>query len=141
MGMLAELGDFLETAGVVAAQSGSTEPRLFLGSIADTPDQALCIYEYPGGAPEYVQNSFAPIAERAQIQVVARALDYDDARNLAAAAWTALSALTNATLGITRYRSVRPNGSPAFMKRDTNDRVLIFFNASVDKEVSVAILS
>lgn len=142
-GLLSELGNFLETAAV-ATEGGvgiPADPALYLGSMADSPDTALCIYAYPGGAPEYVQESFGPSREKPQIQVVARAIRYEDADELITAAWNALSPVTNASLGITKYLSVRPNGSPAFMKRDTNDRVLMFFNASVDKEVSIAVLS
>lgn len=142
-GLLSELGDFLEIAAVATDGGVGTpaDPALYLGSISDTPDTALCVYAYPGGAPEYIQNSFGPSREKPQIQVVARAIRYEDADDLITAAWNALAPLTNATLGLTKYLSVRPNGSPAFMKRDTNDRVLMFFNASVDKEVSVAVLS
>jgi hypothetical protein len=141
MGTLTEIGDFLIAAGVVAGDSGDTEPRLYLDHLGDYPNQALCVYGYPGGPPEYVQNSYAPIAEKPQIQIVARALDHDEAEDLAWAAWHALSPITNATLGSTYYRSIRPNASPALMRKDTNDRFLFFFNASVDKEVPVAAAS
>lgn len=140
MSTLTEIGDFLEQAAI-GIQAPNAGYNLFLGQMPDSPDTAIAVYEYPGNAPEYVQNSYAPIAERPQIQVVTRAQTYADAKALADAAWSALSPVTNAILGGTKYRSIRPNSSPAFMKRDTNDRALIFFNASVDKEVSLAAVS
>jgi hypothetical protein len=140
MSTLTELGDFLEAMGV-AVQAPDAAANLFLGSRPDVPDTVLVLYEYPGSDPEYVQNSFFPIAEMPQIQVVARANRYEDASDLAWAAWSALAPVTNATLGTTYYRSIRPNGSPAILMRDTNDRVLLFFNASVEKEVSVGVIS
>jgi hypothetical protein len=104
----------------------------------DEPDTVLVVYEYPGGPPEYVQESFSPIAESPQLQVVSRAARYEDAAALAFAAWRALAVVTNATLSGTKYRSIRPNSSPGIMRRDTNDRMLVFFNATVEKEVTLA---
>jgi len=131
MSTLSELGDLLEGVGI--ATQGTD---LFLGSRPDYPDTCLAIQQYTGGPPEYVQNSFLPVAERVQIQVVARAVRYEDADLLAARAWEALAVITNALLSGTYYRSIRPNNSPAILGRDTNDRILIFFNATVEKELS-----
>lgn len=139
MSVLTELGDHLENLGI-AAQSGAGH-NLFLGSMPDSPDEIIVLYTYPGGKPEYVQDSAGPIAERPQIQAVTRAKTYEAAEALAWRVWSAFSVLTNVTLGATRYRSVRPNGSPALLKRDTDDRVLIFFNSSVDKEVNLVFAS
>jgi hypothetical protein len=136
MSTLSELGDYLAGLGI-----GDLGVDLFLGSRPDAPDTALTLYQYPGGAPEYIQDSFNPSAESPQIQVVARALKYEDADALASAAWVALSPITNTKLGGTYYRSVRPNGSPGTMGRDSNDRVLVFFNVTVEKEVSLEAVS
>lgn len=135
MSVLDELGDFVEAAGV------ATGTELYLGSMPDTPDDLLCIYVYPGNAPEYVQELETPKYEKPQIQVVARAIAYVDAEHRIEAAWSLLSAIHNQTLNGTYYRSVRPNGSPALLRRDTNDRILLFFNASVDKEVTLVTVS
>lgn len=140
MSTLTELGDFLETLGI-GVQAPNPNASLFLGSMPDEPDRVLCLYEYPGGPPEYVQTSTTPVAERVQIQVVARDVKYEDAAYLAALAWSALAVLRNATLGATYYRSITPNHSPATMGRDSNDRPKVFFNATVDKEVSLASVS
>lgn len=136
MSTLSELGDYLEGLGIA-----SSAVDLFLGSRPEKPDKVLVLYQYPGGPPEYVQNYFSPIAEVVQIQVVSRALRYEDAEALIYAAWTALAPITNTTLGGTFYRSVRPNNSPALMARDPSDRVILFFNATVEKEVSLVSVS
>lgn len=130
---MAEIGAFLDGLGI-----GMEGVDMFLGKRPDAPDTALILYEYPGLGPEYVQNSFNPSAEIVQLQVVARAKEYQDAHNLAARAWTALAPVTNATLSGTYYRSIRPNGSPGNMGTDSHDRVLVFFNATIEKEVSLA---
>lgn len=132
MSALSDLGQYLETAGIAVQ-----ETDLFLGSLPDYPDHCLCIYQYSGGMPDYIQDSFTPSVEKPQIQVVARDLRYEVAEALAYQAWMSLAAINNATLSGTRYLNVRPNGSPALMRRDTNDRLLVSFNATVEKEVSV----
>jgi hypothetical protein len=129
MSTLSELGDYLEGKSVSAP--------VFLGSGPDDPDTVLTLYEYPGGPPEYVQESQSPNAETAQIQVVARAVAYDEASALIAQAWAALASVINTTLSGTKYRSIRPNSSPAVMGQDSNGRMLLYFNATVEKEVSL----
>jgi hypothetical protein len=139
MSTLSEIGDFLDGLGV-ASQDGPNK-NLFLGGRSDHPDTVLALYPYPGGAPEYVQNSFSPSTERVQLQVVARAVRYEDADRLISLAWAALAAITNATISGTKYLSIRPNSSPGLMGRDANDRVILFFNATVEKEVSLESVS
>jgi hypothetical protein len=136
MSTLTELGDYIEGLGL-----GTQAVDLFLGSRPDSPDGLIALYQYPAGPPEYVQSSFSPNAETVQIQVVVRSIAYEDADALASSLWSALAIITNATLGSTHYRSVRPNGSPGLMGRDSNDRVLVFFNVTVEKEVSLEAVS
>lgn len=136
MSTLTELGDYVEmhVVGLVQAQT------LFLGSRPDEPNVMVAIYEYPGGVPEYVQEKMLPNAEKPQIQVVARSDsngDYNAADRLIHLVWNALAGIRNTTIGGTKYRSIIPAGSPGIIGRDTNDRVLIAFNATVDKEVSL----
>lgn len=131
MATLDELGAFLEDDDVATVGTD-----LFLAVRPDKPDTCLSLFLYPGGPPEYVQSSYAPNAERVQLQVVARAVHYEDAEALAISAWKVLSVVVNATLSGTHYRSIRPNNSPASMGRDQSDRSLVFFNATVEKEVS-----
>lgn len=135
MSVLDEIGDYLVELGVV------TEDNLFLGSRPDYPDVMVSIQVYPGGPPKYVQDNFLPSTEMVQIQVVARAPRYEDAVVLCERVWIALSPVTNQYLSGVKYQSIRPNNSPAIMARDTNDRMLIFFNASVEKEVAIGLLS
>lgn len=128
MSTLSEIGDYLEVEGVA---------NLFLGSMPDTPDDVVVVYQYPGGPPEYIQESFTPSREKPRIQVVARATRYEDADKAATEVWSILASITNQVLGSTKYLSIRPDDSPAIMGRDTNDRLKVYFNAAVDKEVSL----
>lgn len=132
MSTLADLGDYLEDEGL-----GVLASTLFLGSQPDDPDQILSVAQYPGNPPAYVQDSDTPTRERPQIHVAARAVKFEDADDLAMRAWLALSRVHNTIINSVRYLWVRPNTSPALIRRDTNDRVIVGFNASVEKEVSL----
>lgn len=133
MSLLDDIGDYLDLAGV-----GVVGVTLFLGTQPDTPSECVTVLEYPGNAPEYLQDSTVPAIESPQIQVLARGMSYVAARATCQEAWDVLSTVTNEVLGTTRYLSIRPNGSPAPLGRDNNDRFLIAFNATVRKEPDVS---
>lgn len=139
MSVLTELGDYLVAHGI--GNMTSSPPTLYLGSHPDMPDRLITLTEYPGGPPEYDQGSTFPIAEVVNVQVVTRALRYQDADEDARKVWSALCVITNATLSGTYYRSVRPHSSPGLMGRDSHDRVRIYFNMSIEKEVSDVAIS
>jgi len=130
--LLTELTNYLEAQGV--AKKGN---NLFAGLRPEEPDEVLVLHEYPGMAPEYQNDgqSTGPVRERPQVQVMGRGKDYESVRAMVQAAWVALGKITNVTLSGARYIEVRPSSSPALLGRDSNDRVLIGFNASVIREV------
>lgn len=131
MATLDELALLLEANSV-----GHDGVDLFKATRPETPDVCLTLTEYPGNAPLYVQESPAPKHENVQVQVMARGGDYPQARSLAYSAWAVLSRVTNQTLSGVRYLSIRPSSSPALVGRDGNDRVLVSFNLTVEKEVN-----
>lgn len=139
MSTLTEIGDFLEAHGL-GSQSGP-QPTICLGVRPDMPDTLLSLHTYLGGTPEYVQDSAFPSAERPSVQVIARAARYDDAEALINRAWAALCVVTNARLSGTYYRSIKPNSSPGVLGRDSHERTLMYFNLSVEKEVSSGTIS
>lgn len=122
-------------AHLMAVGYGTVGTSLFKGTRPDDPDDLTCLYEYTGANPEYIQEQSSPVFEKPQLQVLVRSKDYETARRKAAQAWGILAQVHNAILSGVRYRHILPNGSPALLGRDANDRLLIAFNASVDKEV------
>jgi hypothetical protein len=130
--MLDEITTYLESQNVAVFGR-----NLFAGTRPEEPDEVLVVLEYPGMPPEYQNDgsSTGPVREQPQIQVTARGHDYESVRQLIQAAWVALSKVTNQVLTGKRYLSIRPTSSPAAIGRDSNDRVLLSFNASVYKEV------
>lgn len=139
MSTLSEIGDLLATAlGLTQGSAADADGNLFLGVRPDAPSLCLVVYQYPGGDSEFVQNHAAPNAERAQIQVVARgeSNDYESADRLCARAWNVLAPIRNATLSGTKYRSIMAQNR-GLIGVDSNDRPLVAFNATVEKEVSL----
>jgi hypothetical protein len=131
--LLTEVATYLQAEGV--AQMGQT---LFTGMRPETPDECLTIHEYSGQGPEYQNDGShagGPARERPQLQVMGRGKDYESVRAMVQAAWVALARVTNRMLSGVWYQEIRPSSSPALIGRDSNDRVLIGFNASVVKEV------
>lgn len=130
MSVLDEVAIFLQTAGV-----GTIGTDLFKGSRPDEPDDCVTIYEYPGNASEYVQNKPTPNQESVQLQIVGRGKQYEVVRAKVKIAWDAMQ-LVQATLSGVKYRRLHPNASLGLIGRDNNDRVLIGFNATAEKEPS-----
>ena len=132
--LLDEVGAYLEVQGVA-----TLEQDLWLGSRPEEgTDPIIVVAEYPGQAPEYQNDStagFGPVRENPQLQIMGRGEDYQAVRAKVQAAWIALSKVTNQVLSGKRYLSIRPNSSPALIGRDQSDRVLVGFNATVNKEV------
>lgn len=134
MSTLNELGDYLQDEGL-----GTQGSDLFLFSRPDEPDELTCLYQYAGGAPDYVQDSLNPSTENVMVQVVTRAKRPEVAEARCYAVWLALAPVRNQIIGSTHYLSITPTSGPALMNRDSNERSLFYFNASVEKEVSVAV--
>lgn len=132
MSTLDEIGDYLQAQGL-----GTLQTDLFLGERPEQPDDILFVTPYAGDAPAYVQDSRLPILEYPQLQVAVRARAYANAEDRILRAWYALAGVTNAFLGTNRYLSIRPNSSPGLMGRDPQDRVTLYFNVTIEKEVPV----
>jgi len=96
---LEELLVILTSAGV-----GTSNVDMFVGDKAKIPignGPYLSITETGGTDPERVHNQvWPPSAERPNAQVVVRALNYEEARLMARAAWNALGAVRNSTITV-----------------------------------------
>lgn len=139
MSVLEELAQYLEDAGV-----GTVATDIFGNGIPeDDPndpvsDTLLALEETPGLPPSFVHGGDGVDFENPSVQVYARAgeHDYDAAKTLAMAAFTALNKITNETLSGTRYLSVRAVQSPYSIGVDDNGRHIITFSVNCSKDVS-----
>lgn len=121
--LLDDLARLAETEGV--ATYGT---NLFTGSRPDQPDTVLVLTNYQGPANRLHGDKGIPVDERLAVQVMARAVGYDDAAALAEQAYDALQ-FRHATLNSgRRYAWSIAQQYPAPVGRDQNGRVLISFN-------------
>jgi hypothetical protein len=127
---LVDLGVLAEGGGL-----GTVGETIFLGSAPPSPDAILTIFQYPGGSTEYVQESPRPSQVGALIQIVGRGHDYVAVETLVDNAWRLFTSVVNSLINGTKYRKIWPNGMPGLIGRDNNDRVMIGFNATAEREI------
>jgi chloramphenicol 3-O-phosphotransferase len=123
---------------VASACSLTVGTDLFKGMLPPEPDEAACVYEYPGSAPDYVMGSASIDQENPRVQIVFRGErdDYETPRDTAETAYRALAAVANQSLSSTRYLNIEPLQSPFALGPDGNGRHRIAFNCQITKAVS-----
>lgn len=91
-----------------------------------SPDSAVCVIEYAGGAPIRAMgaSTTAPVAEVVRFQVLVREdiQSFEDGRELIEDIYHELDHLADETMGSTRYLYVRALQSPFFLSFDGNGR-------------------
>jgi hypothetical protein len=127
MSMLTDIHAFLSSNGQSA--------NLYIGSLPDSPDVVVGLFQYQGRPPAEVINVAGIRRERPGLQVQVRSAPntYADAEARAYAIYDLLQ-VANATLGSGFYQEVRPLGSPFPLGRDLNRRVVIAANYLVSKD-------
>lgn len=127
MSMLTDVHSYL------TANSQGT--NLYIGSLPDSPDVVVALFQYPGRPPREVLNVAGIRQERPGLQVQVRSAPngYADAEARAYAILRLLS-VANATLGSGFYQEVFPNGSPFPLGRDANRRVVIATNYRTSRD-------
>ena len=91
MGMLEEIGNFLQGQGI-----GIQGTDIFLGDVPqNAPDAAVAIIETSGLAPIYIHGINGPGWNQPSFQIFTRALTYATARSKAEDIFKALAVLTN----------------------------------------------
>jgi hypothetical protein len=135
-------------AKLVALNVGTLGVDLFLGSMPDTIDECVAVYEYGGAPAEKGFGTPGVVYENPSIQVVARGpkpvpgepAAYTGPRAKAEAAFLGLATVEAATLAAANggtsafYHEITPLQSPFLMRRDP--RVYIAVNFAITKEVS-----
>lgn len=129
--LLDELAAYMQTNGI-----GTPGTDLFEGTLPDSPDAAVTLYEYGGLAPTHTIGGGAAKFERPRVQVLARATTYSAARSKIEAVYKLLDQLAGVTLSSVRYLRVEAVSSPLFLERDANNRVKMVCNFQVHKELS-----
>jgi len=100
-------------------------------------DQAVCLIEYPGEAPEHAAGASiaAPLYERPRFQIICRDVEANAAtcRALAESIYVQLDGLADTTLSGTRYLLVRALQSPFYLSMDGRNRHRYVTNYTAEK--------
>jgi len=123
--LLDEIATFLWTA---------LSLTVYKGSMPDTPDEALTVYEYGGFAPVHAMGGADHLMRRPRIQIACRGPigDYATPRTTADLAYSAMH-MSSATLSGTAYFRVEAVDEPFPLERDSNDRWIICCNYEIWK--------
>lgn len=103
--------------------------NLFGARMQETPDVAVCLYEYAGEGPGYAFGASGQVIDRPRIQLVSRASrdDYATARDKAVTLRALLDVAGVTMSGITVLR-ITPIASVFSMGPDEQDRPLVGCN-------------
>jgi hypothetical protein len=123
--MLNEIGTYLQTQGI-----GTLGADIFLGLMPDQPDNCIALFEYAGSPPDLHWNGEYP-----GLQIRVRNTSYAAARSEIGKVIEKLHGLCEQTLSDTRYLLIKARGSPEVLKRDASNRVELFVNFEIIKEV------
>ena len=115
--------------------ANSQGTNLYIGSLPDSPDVVVGLFQYQGRPPGEVLDVPGVRRERPGLQVQVRSAPnaYADAEARAYAIYDLLQ-VANATLGSGFYQEVRPLGSPFPLGRDQNRRVVLATNFLVSRD-------
>lgn len=134
MTFLEEVASVLTTAGL-----GTLGSNIFASTHAEIPGgngPYLTLVETPGAAPEYTQDSLLPAYHHARFQLTGRAVSYLAARAAALAAYNALCAVRNQTIGTTFYLRISPETNLFDLTLDKAGRARCAVNFKADKRPS-----
>lgn len=108
---------------------------IFLGSIPDTPNDVVGLWEYGGSPPEHVKDQKLPVEELPRLQVITRSASYPTGRLKMEEIYQLLVGYEGVLNGVT-YKSIRALQPPFYLDRDDKNRARFVCNFEVVKEVS-----
>lgn len=122
-----------DIAAYLAEQNiGTVGTSIFKGSMPDSPDNCIVVYEYAGLPPDLALDGKE--IEQPGLQVRVRNKSYSAGREAIESVITALSPTANKYLSGTFYLSIIVNQSPAPLGKDAKNRHEWTVNFSVRKE-------
>lgn len=132
-----------DIATYLSSQVGLTPGTdLFLGTMPDSPDAVVCVYESGGLSPIKAMGNVAGAAkvERPRIQVVSRgvAFGYEDARATAHAVFLKLDGLPFRQINGITYHWGSALQSPFLMGVDEQGRPSIACNYDIVRQMSTS---
>lgn len=120
--MLASISSYLQDSGI--------STTIYEGNMPDSPDTCIALFEYAGSPPDLHWNGEYP-----GLQVRSRAKAYATAKSNITEAIQKLHGVHEVTMSGTRYLLIKARGSPEIFQRDESNRVELFVNFEIIKEV------
>jgi hypothetical protein len=127
------------TAEIAARLAGKVNGyAIDRGSMSDATDTRVCIYEYPGMAPDFKFGGQGLKYEHPSFQVVARgaATDYDGPRAVIELVVADLVKVWTTTLSGTEYTWLQPVQAPFWLRQDERNRHYFVVNFRTEKAPS-----
>lgn len=127
--MLQEMALLLEDSGL-----GTRGEAVFIDKMPDKPDNAICIFEYPGMPPIRGMGPGVAQVGRHNIQVRVRNVSPLDARVISMACWMVLDAVLAEDVDGSHYLRIEAGQMPFPLPDDPMDRALVACNYEVWRE-------
>jgi hypothetical protein len=123
--ILESVGDYLVTNSL-----GTLGTNLFLGTMPETPDACVAVYENSGSAPMFTMGTGGIVIDYPMIQIVARAgrEDYPTARDKAESIRTLLASVLDSTISSVNIMRIEPMGSVNPLGVDSKFRPMVSVN-------------
>jgi len=131
--ILESVGDYLQnTASAFGAHAsqGTLGTNLFLGTLPDSPDACVAVYENAGSSPAFTMGSGGIQVDYPMLQIITRATreDYPTARDKAETIRTLLASVLEQTVSGVHIMRIEPMGSVNQLGVDPKYRPLISVN-------------
>ena len=131
--ILESVGDYLQnTAGAFGAHAsqGTLGTNLFLGTLPETPDDCVAIYENAGSSPSFTMGTGGIVIDYPMLQIITRAgrEDYPTARDKAENIRVLLASVLEKTVSGIHIMRIEPMGSVNLLGVDPQYRPLISVN-------------
>lgn len=123
--ILESIGDYLVTNSL-----GTLGTNLFLGTLPETPDECVAVYENAGSPPAFTMGTGGIVIDYPMIQVIARAgrEDYPTARDKAESIRVLLASVLDTTISSVKIMRIEPMGSVNPLGVDGKYRPLVSVN-------------
>jgi hypothetical protein len=131
--ILESVGDYLQnTASAFGAHAsqGTLGTSIFLGTLPETPDACVAVYENAGSSPTFTMGSGGIQIDYPMLQIIARASreDYPTARDKADTIRILLASVLERTVSGVHIMRIEPMGSVNLLGVDPKYRPLVSVN-------------
>lgn len=131
--ILESIGDYLQnSAGAFGAHSsqGTLGTNLFLGTLPESPDACVAVYENAGSSPAFTMGTGGIVVDYPMLQIITRASreDYPTARDKAENIRVLLASVLETTISGVHIMRIEPMGSINQLGVDPKYRPLISVN-------------